>query len=118
MVAGRTITQGDIWWASPWEPRGSDPGHRRPVLVVQQTAINLSAIQTVLAVAVTSNTRLADAPGNVLLPSVKSGLPKPSVANVSQIITLDKGFLSDYVATLTEDLLNQVLTGIQFIIGR
>jgi mRNA interferase MazF len=118
MVADRPIGQGDVWWASLREPRGSEPGYRRPVLIVQQTPINSSAIRTVLCVALTSNLALASAPGNVLLPAAKTHLPKDSVANVTQVITLDKQFLSEYIATVPDRLLNQVLDGILYVIGR
>ena len=82
--------------------RGSEPGYSRPVLVVQSDDFNRSRISTVIVVAITSNTRLAAAPGNVLLPSKVSGLPKDSVANVSQLITLDKAFLTGRVGSLGE----------------
>lgn len=118
MVARRAILQGDVWWASLREPGESEPGFRRPVLVVQQTPINASTIQTIIAVVITSNLRLANAPGNVALPAAKTGLPKASVANVTQLITLDKTFLQEYMATVPDKLLNQVLDGIQYILGR
>ena len=118
MVADRLIKQGDVYWAELPIPRGSEPGHDRPVLVVQQTSINASDIQTVLCVPLTTNTRLAAAPGNVLLSARQTGLSKPSVANVSQVITLDKRFLHSYVATLPDSSLNSVLDGIEFMLGR
>ena len=118
MVADRLIKQGDVYWAELPIPRGSEPGHDRPVLVVQQTSINASDIQTVLCVPLTTNTRLAAAPGNVLLSARQTGLSKPSVANVSQVITLDKRFLHSYVATLRDSSLNSVLDGIEFMLGR
>ena len=86
------IQRGEIWWASLPEPRGSEPGYSRPVLVVQADDFNRSRINTVIAVVITSNIRLAEAPGNVLLSRKATGLPKQSVANVSQLITLDKAF--------------------------
>ncbi len=118
MVADRLIKQGDVYWAELPIPRGSEPGYDRPALVVQQTAINASALQTVLCVPLTTNVRLADAPGNVLLTARQTGLPKPSVALVSQVITLDKQFLHTYVATLPDNTLGAVLDGIEFILGR
>jgi mRNA interferase MazF len=77
-----TIAQGDIWWADLPEARGSGPAFRRPVVVVQGDALNRSRIATVVCVALTSNLKWADAPGNVLLPASVTGLPKESVANV------------------------------------
>ncbi len=112
------INQGDIWWADLPPPQGSGPGFRRPVLVVQQSPINASEIRTVICVPLTSNTRLANAMGNVFLPMAQTGLPKDSVANVSQVLTLDKGFLQGYVRTLSDVLLAQVLDGIVFMLGR
>jgi len=87
------IQRGEVWWANLDEPSGSEPGFRRPVLVVQNDAFNRSRIATVIAVALTSNLRLLDAPGNVLLPARASGLMKDSVANVSQVVTLDRDSL-------------------------
>jgi len=87
------IQRGEVWWANLDEPRGSEPGFRRPVLVVQNDAFNRSRIATVIAVALTSNLGLIDAPGNVLLPARASGLKKDSVANVSQVVTLDRDSL-------------------------
>jgi len=87
------IQRGEVWWAKLDEPSGSEPGFRRPVLVVQNDAFNRSRIATVIAVALTSNLRLLDAPGNVLLPARASGLMKDSVANVSQVVTLDRDSL-------------------------
>ena len=87
------IQRGEVWWANLDEPSGSEPGFQRPVLVVQNDAFNRSRIATVIAVALTSNLRLLDAPGNVLLPARASGLKKDSVANVSQVVTLDRDSL-------------------------
>ena len=108
----------DSYWAELPIPRGSEPGYDRPVLVIQQTSINASELKTVLCVPLTTNTRLAAAPGNVLLSARQTGLPKVSVANVSQVITLDKQFLHTYVTTLPDSQLNTVLDGIEFMLGR
>ncbi len=94
------ISRGEIWWASLPEPMGSEPGYRRPVLVAQSDNFNQSRIDTVIVVAISSNLRLANAPGNVLLPRRATGLAKDSVANVSQVVTVDKGFLTEYVGML------------------
>ena len=88
------VARGEVWWADLDDPRGSEPGFRRPVVIVQADAFNRSRLRTILGVILTSNTRLLDAPGNVLLPATSTGLPKDSVANVTQIVTLDEIYLS------------------------
>ena len=112
------VNQGDIWWADLPDPHGSEVDFRRPVIVVQQSAINHSLIRTVICVPLTTNMRLANAPGNVIMPDQQTGLPQESVANVSQIIALDKQFLSEYVQTAPDKLLAQILDGIEFMLGR
>jgi len=87
------MERGEVWWAELSAPVASEPGFRRPVVIVSSNAFNRSRIRTVLAVVLTSNIRLSDAPGNVFLAAAASGLPKDSVANASQVVTLDKGFL-------------------------
>jgi mRNA interferase MazF len=87
------VRRGEIWWVSLDEPRGSEPGYRRPVVIVQSDDFNRSRIQTVIAAVISSNLNLARAPGNVFLRARNTGLPKDSVANVSQLITVDKAFL-------------------------
>ena len=91
------IRRGEIWWASLPEPRRSEPGNRRPVLVVLSDEFNRSAIQTVMVVAISSSLRFAEAPGNVRLPGRRTGLPRDAVANVSQVLTVDKRSLADRV---------------------
>ena len=88
------MDRGEVWWAELPDPIASEPGFRRPVVIVSSDAFNRSRIRTVLAVVLTSNLRLSGAPGNVFLAAAASGLPKDSVANVSRVVTLDKGFLS------------------------
>jgi mRNA interferase MazF len=112
------IAQGEIWWADLPEPTGSEPGFRRPVLVVQCDEFNRSKIGTVVCVALTSNLRWADAPGNVKLPARASGLSKESVANVSQVVTLDKSVLTERVGRLSSRKLDLVLDGINVVLGR
>lgn len=111
------IQQGEIWWAELPEPRGSEPGFRRPVVVVQGDAFNHSRINTILCVTISSNLRLTDAPGNVLLPVSVSRLPKESVANVSQVITLDRTFLTERVCRLPPGLLRAIQDGILLVLG-
>jgi mRNA interferase MazF len=113
-----TISRGEIWWADLAEPIGSSPGFRRPVVIVQGDALNRSRIGTVICVPLTSNLVWADAPGNVLLPSSITGLSKNSVANVSQIITVDKSVLTERVGKISESKLNLILTGIDIVLGR
>ena len=112
------ISQGDVWWADLPEPSGSGPGFRRPVVVVQGEALNRSRIATTVCVPLTSNLRCAEAPGNVLLTSRMTGLPKDSVANVSQIIALDKSALADRAGRLSAAKTELVLAGIDVILGR
>ena len=112
------IAQGDIWWADLSEPAGSGPEFRRPVVVVQSDSFNRSALRTVVCVALTSNLAWADAPGNVRLPARTTGLTRESVANVSQIVTVDRSTLTDRVGQLSRAKLELVLTGIEIVIGR
>lgn len=111
------ISRGEIWWASLPESVGSEPGYRRPVLVIQANTFNRSRIATVVAVAISSNLKLAQAPGNVLLARSATGLAKDSVANVSQIITADKAFLTERVGILPSHLLQQVEVGIRLALS-
>ena len=111
------VERGQIWWAELDAPEGSEPGFRRPVLVVQSDAFNRSRLRTVIAVALTSNLRLVDAPGNVLVPAKASGLPKDSVANVSQVVTLDKDYLTDLAGRLRGALLTDVEAGLRLVLG-
>jgi mRNA interferase MazF len=113
-----SVAQGDVWWADLPEPRGSGPGFRRPVVVVQGDALNRSHIATVLCVPLTSNVKWADAPGNVLLSSGATGLAKESVANVSQVVTLDKTELTERTGKLSRPKLELVLSGIDVVLGR
>lgn len=112
------ISQGEIWWADLGEPGGSEPGFRRPVVVVQSDAFNRSRISSVVCVPLTSNLRWADAPGNVPLTSKTTGLPKDSVANVSQLVTLDRATLTDRVGKLSDAKLELVLYGVDVVLGR
>lgn len=111
------IERGSIWWADLAEPRGSEPGFDRPVLIVQADAFNRSRIQTVLVVTLTSNLRLVAAPGNVLIPAKASGLPQDAVANVSQVMTLDRAHLRDGVGKLDPKLLRQVEEGLRLVLA-
>ena len=111
------MTRGEIWWADLPEPRGSEPGFRRPVLIIQADSFNRSGIRTVIVAVITSNLRLVDAPGNVLLPALVTGLPRDSVVNVSQLLTLDRLFLTELVDKLSGRLLTDVETGLRLVLA-
>lgn len=111
------MRRGEIWWASLPYPQGSGPGYRRPVVVVQSNPFNESRISTVVVAAVTSNRRLAEAPGNVLLSEDESGLTRDSVINVSQILTVDKSFLTEQVSVLRADVMARVDAGLRLVLG-
>lgn len=112
------IAQGEVWWADLPKPSGSGPGFRRPVVVVQGDALNRSRIATVVCVPLTTNLKWAEAPGNLLLSSDLTGLPKDSVANVSQLITLDKALLTERVGKIPRAKSELLLSGIDVILGR
>ncbi|HEY8211745.1 MAG TPA: type II toxin-antitoxin system PemK/MazF family toxin [Myxococcaceae bacterium] len=112
------ISQGDVCWAELPDPVGSGPGFRRPVVVVQGEAFNRSKIATVVCIPLTSNLQWADAPGNVLLSTRSTGLSKESVANVSQIIALDRSVLTERVGRISRRQLTLLLTGIDVVLGR
>ena len=112
------ILQGEIWWADLPAPRGSDPGFRRPVVVVQGNALNRSRIATIVCVPLTSNVKWAHAPGNVLLSRRTSSLPKESVANVSQVVTLDRRVLTERVGAIPKPKLDLILSGLDVVLGR
>ncbi len=108
--------RGEIWWANSPDPVGSEPGYRRPVLVVQDDTFTQSRISTVIVVMITSNIQLAEAPGNVLLPKGATGLSRDSVANVSQILTVDKTFLAECIGSLPNGLQEEVDDGLRTIL--
>lgn len=112
------VAQRDVFWADLPRPSGSEAGFRRPVLVVQGEAFNQSSIATVVCVPLTSNLRWADAPGNVLLPKRSTGLSKDAVANVSQIITVERDLLARRVGRISRRQLHLVLSGIDIVLGR
>jgi mRNA interferase MazF len=112
------ISQGEIWWADLPPPKGSGPGFRRPLVVVQGDPLNQSRIATVVCIPLTSNLRWADAPGNVLLSTSTTNLPKDSVANVSQVVALDKTALTERVGKLPRSTIELVLSGIDVVLGR
>jgi mRNA interferase MazF len=111
------MKRGEIWWASLSTPSGSGPGLRRPVLVVQSNPFNDSRIATVIAAVVTSNLALADAPGNVRLGKSESGLVKPSVIKISQIITIDPSVLTQRVRAVPAVIMQRVDEGVRLVLG-
>ena len=111
------MRRGDIFWADLGRPDGSAPAKRRPVLVVQADSFNTSAIGTVIAAVITSNQRLAAAPGNVALSKRASRLPRESVINVSQLVTLDKRTLAEKVTSLPADTMADVAAGLGLVLN-
>ena len=111
------MRRGEIWWAHLPDPVASEPGFNRPVLVIQSNAFNRSRIRTIIAVVLTSNLRFAEAPGNVLLPASDTGLPKDSVANVSQVITIDRSFLTEKCGKLPSHLIRSVDEGLRLALS-
>ena len=111
------MQRGEIWWASLGRPTGSAPGFRRPVLVVQSDDFNRSRIQTVIVAAITSNLRLGEAPGNVTLSQAATGLQRDSVANVSQLLTLDRSLLTDRVGRLSARQMSAIDEGLALVLS-
>lgn len=111
------MRRGEIWWASLSAPSGSEPGFRRPLLIVQSDAFNRSRINTVIGAVITSNLRLADAPGNVRLSKRASRLSKESVVNVSQLITVDKAYLTERVSRISAAKQREVDDGLKLVLS-
>ncbi len=110
------INQGDIYWVDLDEPSGSEPGYKHPHIVIQNNLFNRSQIRTVIVLALTSNLKRAAAPGNVLLDKGEANLPKQSVVNVSQVFTVDKSQLDEYIGTLSSKRVREILNGIRLVI--
>lgn len=111
------IRRGEIWWASFGDPEGSEPGYRRPVVVMQTDEFNETPIRTVVVVSITSNLRLAGAPGNVLCAARETGLPRESVINVSQTATVNKTRLTQRIGRMPGPLMRQVEAGLCLLLG-
>lgn len=111
------IARGEIWWTELGGPHGSGPGYRRPVLVVQADAFNESRIGTVVVVAITPDLRLAEAPGNMRLAPRDSSLPRESVVDISQVVTLDRRFLTERVSRISEKVMEGVNAGLQLVLA-
>ena len=110
------INQGDIYWIDLDEPEGSEPGYKHPHVIVQNNLFNRSQIKTVLVCPLTTNLKRASAPGNVLLDKKESNLSKQSVVNVSQVFTVDKAQLDEYVGTLSSKRITEILNGIKLVL--
>ena len=110
------IRRGQIWWMDFAEPRGSEPGYRHPVLVLQRDEVNASRIGTVVVCVLTSNVALAKAPGNTLLPRRRTGLRHDSVANASQIVTVNRSDLEELIGTLPRGLMDAVDQGVRWFL--
>jgi len=110
------VRRGQVWWADLGVPLGSEPGYRRPLLIVQRDDVNQSRIDTVVVCGLTSNLRLATAPGNTLLPRRLSGLKRDCVANVSQVHTIDRTLLESLAATLPRALMREVDEGLRWFL--
>ena len=110
------INQGDVYWVEIDEPSGSEPGYTHPHVVMQNNLYNQSKIRTVIVCVITSNLKYAELPGNVLLEKGEGNLPKASVVNVSQILTVDKSQLGEYIGTLAPKRVNQILDGISLFL--
>ena len=118
VVQGRLVMRrGEIWWASLPAPRGSEPGYRRPIVVVQSDRFNESRISTVIIAILTSNLRLAAAPGNIRLDRHETGLPRDSVLNLSQVLTVDKSFLTERVGLLSVRNVAAMDAGLKLVMG-
>ena len=111
------IFRGELWWADLPQPIGSEPGFRRPVLIIQVNRFNQSRLATVLAVAVTTNLALVQMPGNVLIDTAASGLEQDSVVNITQVITIDRQFLRIRIGSLPQNILQRVEQGLRLIQG-
>ncbi|EJO69591.1 MULTISPECIES: type II toxin-antitoxin system PemK/MazF family toxin [Leptospira] len=111
------MIRGEIWWVDLGIPFGSEPGFKRPVLIIQDDSFNQSNISTVVSIAITSNLNLSEAPGNVLIGKKESSLSKDSVVNVSQIVTLDKERFIERVGKLKSSKINEVEVGLKLVTG-
>lgn len=111
------MKRGEVWWASLPSPAGSGPGFRRPVLIIQSDPFNESRVSTIIVAVITSNLALAGAPGNIRAGRAETGLSKPSVVNVSQVLTIDKALLTERVRPLPPATLTRVDDGLRLVLG-
>ena len=111
------VERGEVWWADLGEPIGAEPGYRRPVIIVQSDAFNRSRIDTTVALIITSNLQLLDAPGNVLIRAKESGLPKDSVANVTELATVDRAMLTERMGRVPRRLMARIDDGLRLVLS-
>lgn len=111
------VNRGEIWWANLPEPAGSSPGYRRPVLIIQSNEFNHSKINTTVVLIISTNLKLAESFGNVLLKTRQSGLSKDSVVNITQLYTIDESFLTEFVETLSEQKMEQIDKGLRLVLS-
>ncbi len=111
------MTRGEIWWADLPDHESSEPGYRRPVLIIQSDHFNRSKINTIICIIINSNLKISEAPGNVLIKSNESNLPIDSVINISQIITLDKKFFTDCAGSVKRSTMKKVENGIKLVLN-
>ena len=111
-----SIKQGDVYWIDLDEPKGSEPGFRRPYVVVQNNIFNKSRINTIVVCALTSNVKRAEVPGNVLLTKGEAKLKKESVVNVTQVVTVDRADLTEKIGTLSSSRVHQIIAGLKLVI--
>jgi mRNA interferase MazF len=111
------MIRGEVWWADLPTPVGSGPGYRRPVLIIQSDAFNMSRIQTVVVAAITSNLELAAAPGNVPLRARSAGLERDSVVNVSQVLTVDRKLLTNWIGVVSAQQMSRVNAGLRSVLS-
>ncbi|MDX1393148.1 MAG: type II toxin-antitoxin system PemK/MazF family toxin [Gemmatimonadota bacterium] len=112
------VERRDVWWMDLAGPGGSDSGSRRPLLIVQADPFNRSRLRTVLAIVLSSNTRLLDAPGNVLVPAAESGLSRDAVANVAQLVTVDRDYLGEKVGRISREVMERVDAGLRLVLAQ
>lgn len=111
------MKRGEVWWAALRLPSGSEPGYRRPVTIIQSDEFTASRINTIIAATVTSNMHLALSPGNVSLPKREAGLPRQSVINVSQLLTLNKGDLTERIGRLSHKRIQELDAGLRLVLA-
>jgi mRNA interferase MazF len=109
--------RGEIWWADLPAPIGSSPGYQRPIVITQANFLSKTDINTVIGAVITTKLKLAEMPGNVLIEKNQSGLPKDSVVNVTQIVTIDKTQLLEFVGTLSERKMEQIDKGLRLVLS-
>ncbi|MGH7896338.1 MAG: type II toxin-antitoxin system PemK/MazF family toxin [Candidatus Binatia bacterium] len=111
------MKRGEVWWASLRQPVGSEPGYRRPIAIIQSNDFTTSKIHTVIGAVVTSNARLAFAPGNVYLRRREAGLARDSVINVSQLLTVNKASLTERIGRLSATKLQELDAGLRLVLA-